>query len=422
MSEENKPNAAGPQDENKAKIVPDFVLTDKYHVGANSNLTLPAAKTQKRILNELLPRRKEAYSLPEWYMERKKEDEEDLLYVLCGVLHPAEGEMMFHYVERWQKDLIDQKRKDFLGDDDDDDDGPKAISVPRANIRNFLSDPERADFMFENHENLLLRLSAVRGLMNQLADALYIEGVRQDKSEWESAMDELVGQYEFPEKASAPQGELACWVWMNKMVAPIKNNLWHLNLDGTRSALDDFNWFRINKCFADFWDFADNPECTQRVNGKLDKVQLKWMTAKILMTTGFLIKNGFLEQKELARVAAMSKEERAQHEKHLKRYVVSEFVADLCKSSPDNETLQKMLRGFIRYFRPILRETGIPSLSEVLTAHRNKRGEIKLDGIINVAFFSTKEKRAQAAAQAAQKKPETPTQKPTNRPDSGASR
>ena len=417
MPEENKHNNPNKKDDNKKGFEPEFLWTDVYRLGANSCEILPAAKTQNRVLNELLPRRKKSYSLPEWFMEQKMQDNEDLLYSLCGVVHPAEGEMLFHYVHRWQKDLINEKQKGFSFDEDDE--GARIISVPKATIQNFLADPHRVEFMLENHENLLLRLGAVKKTLTQLADALYIEGVHHDKGAWESAMDELVGQYEFPDKASLPQDEKTCWLWMSKMTAPIKNNLWHLNLNTTQSAVEKFNWFRIHKSFADLLDFADHPVCTQRINGKLEKTLVPWMAAKILMTAQFLVKNGFLDSDALQEAMNMSKEERVTYESNLKRYVVSAFAVDLCKSAPDNETLHSMWRGFTNYFTPILRQTGVPVLNEILAAQKNKKGDVTWNGIINVAFYPKNTKVVQTKTE---QKAEVSQRVKPNRPDSDLSR
>ena len=424
MSDENKPNSAEPADEEIKKIVPVFLWTELYRLGPNSCIPSAAFKTQNRVLSELLPRRKEAYSLPEWYMEQKNTEDEDLLYVLCGVLHPAEGEMLFHYVGHWQKELIDEKRKENSWSEDEDD-GPKRIIVPRATIQNFLQDKGREEFMRKNHENLWRRLSVVNDYVTQLGNALYCEAVRQDGSEWVIAMDELVGQYEFPDNASWPPNETACWIWMNKMVAPSKGKLWHLNLEGTHAMLDDFNWFRINKGFADLRDYADLPVCQQRENDEVVISQAPWMRAKIVATISFLLKNGFLIEKDFKTVLAMSQDQREIQEKLMKRNVVAAFVADICKSAPDNETLKNLLIGFRRYFQPILKQTGFPALSEMLVPSVNKKGDIrvdKLNGLIRVMFYGITEQRSQETGGSPQKKPDPPKTKPTNRPDSEASR
>ena len=149
------------------------------------------------------------------------------------------------------------------------------------------------------------------------------------------------------------------------------------------------------------------------------------MRAKIVATISFLLKNGFLIEKDFKTVLAMSQDQREIQEKLMKRNVVAAFVADICKSAPDNETLKNLLIGFRRYFQPILKQTGFPALSEMLVPSVNKKGDIrvdKLNGLIRVMFYGITEQRSQETGGSPQKKPDPPKTKPTNRPDSEASR
>ncbi len=417
--EQNEPI---PQNNDQNNRKPDYMWREIYDLGENSCEIEPAAEAQNRMLNKLLPHRKKAYSLPDWYFEIKKVEQEDLLYSLCGVVHPTEANMLHCYVDQWQKSLIREKMKEFSVDDEEDS-SQRTITVPRATFENFIKDPYCANFMLEKNENLLLRLNSVKGIIHKLDQALYLEGTRQRKEEWESAMEELVGQYAFPESASSPQDEYLCWVWMNKMLAPIKGDLWHLNLNATREVMSRFNWFRIHRCFADLLDYADNPVCTQRVEGKLLRnVELPWVSAKILMTAGFLLKNGFLDKDALMAIGQMSPEERKEQEKNMKRAVVSSFLSDMSKSAPDNEMFEKMLNGFERYFQPILRQTGFPSLKKTVIERRNKKGETKLGGVIDVKFYEQKSKHVDPAMKSEKKQSDLSKTKPINRPETGLSK
>ena len=92
MAEENKPAEADKKEE--AQIRPDFKWTTLFDVGANSPALTPAYNTQRCVLIELLPRRKNSYSLPEWHRENKESEDDDLLYLMCGFVHPTEQEML----------------------------------------------------------------------------------------------------------------------------------------------------------------------------------------------------------------------------------------------------------------------------------------------------------------------------------------
>ena len=406
---------ATPDSKEENKIQPDFQYTYAFDARENFPAILPAYKTQKRVLRELLPKRKQAYSLPEWHRTNKQDEDDDLLYLLCGFTHPAEQEMLHYYVERWQRKLIEDKMSDKNFSDDDDDEAPRrTISVPFATLENFLKDPKQAEWLLENHENLLLRLSAVRPMVRNLDLALNLEGIRNESNEWESAMDELVGQKEFEDSASRPQDEEACWVWMNKMVAPQRKGLWKMDLSNTREELGELDWFRIYKSFADMWDYIYDPRCTQRVNGKLEKVWLPWVAAKVRATIDYLIDQEFLKQDVFKAVCAMTPQERKEEEQMLKRRAVGAFLTDMSKSSPSSEILTKFMKGFTWYFQPILQKTGPFTFQQISRAYKNRNGHDKINNVVNVAFYNTIKKRNEAVKKsgkpATRISPQTPNQ------------
>ena len=409
MAEENKPvepdknekdQATTPNKKEAAQIKPDFQWTTLFDVGANSPALTPAYNIQRSVLIELLPRRKHNYSLPEWHRENKREEDDDLLYLMCGFIHPSEQEMLHYYIARWQGKLIADKMNGNDFSDDDDDERPNhTISVPRATLENYLKDAKQAEWLLDTHENLLLRLNAVRPMVRNLDQALNLEGIRNERGEWESAMDELVGQYEFPDTATAPQDENACWVWMNKMAAPQKKGFWKMDLSTTREELGALNWFRIYKSFADMWNYADSPKCTQRVEGELQEVPLPWVREKIRATLCYLLNMGFLDEDVFASVCAMTREERMEQERILKRSAVAAFMADISKSSPTQEVLIKLMSGFMRYFKPILKKTGNFTFEQISREYKNRNGHDKVSRMVSVSFYNTTEKRNKAVKQ-----------------------
>ena len=163
---EDKQNT--PPAEDKTEIDPAFKWKMAYTMGANSPLILESAQTQKRVLNDLLPVRKADYSLSDWWMKNRESD--SVLFLLCGLVHPAEQEVLRHYIERWS-DKIVQDKKQAVEDDDDIPVGANyTIAIPRSSVRNFLKD--HGEFMMNNHENLLLRLSAGKPMVEAIDTAL----------------------------------------------------------------------------------------------------------------------------------------------------------------------------------------------------------------------------------------------------------
>ena len=421
MSEE-KQNT--PPAEDKTEFNPAFKWKMAYTIGANSPFIIESSKTQKRVLNDLLPTKKNPYSLADWWTQNRESD--SVLFLLCGFLHPAEQEMLRHYIDRWSDKTVAEKKKAIEEDDDIPVGTSYAIAIPRSSVRNFLKD--NWEFMMDNHENLLLRLSAVKPMVEALDSALYFEGIRRDRKQWVSAMDELLCQNLYEDKTSFPPTEESAWKWMNKMCAPTRPGLWQMDLSTAQNMLGRLNVLRIYKSFAALWDYADNPVATQRINGKLKEKTLLWMGAKIITTIGVLMNREFLQPEVFAYVAKMTPEQREAEELAYKRMAVSAFLTDITKSTPDKETQRRLIRGFRRYFRPILHEIGQPVFDASLGEHRNSEGEQRFDRIVKVDFYDTEDERQKAlAAKKAkenEKSKQTPPtkQNPPVRPDSEASR
>ncbi len=421
MSEE-KQNI--PPAEDKTEFTPSFKWKMAYTIGANSPFIIESSKTQKRVLNDLLPTKKNPYSLADWWAQNRESD--SVLFLLCGFLHPAEQEMLRHYIDRWSDKTVAEKKKAIEEDDDIPVGTSYAIAIPRSSVQNFLQD--NGEFMMDNHENLLLRLSAVKPMVEALDNALYFEGIRRDRKQWVSAMDELLCQNLYEDKASFPPTEESAWKWMNKMCAPTRLGLWQMDLSTTQNILGRLNVLRIYKQFAALWDYADKPVVTQRVNGQLQKEILPWIGAKIITTIGVLMNRGFLQPPVFSYVAKMTPEQREAEELVYKRMAVSAFLTDLTKSTPDKEIQAKLIGAFRRYFQPILHKIGQPVFDEALGEHKNSKGKQRYDRIVKIDFYDTEDERqkAMAAKRARQNEKSKHTspikQSPPVRPDSEASR
>ena len=240
---------------------------------ANSSNPVEAYETQLDVLDNLFPpqRKKKLYSLPEWYMENRENDL--ILYYAFGFLHPSERERLYHHMVRWANGIM-EKEKSALDPSRIAPDGSAVISVPRPTVSRFFHDWVDKDNNFAENENLLMRLQRAMQIIANLDEALYNEGIRESPDEWVSAVDELMCQDEYP------QGEDACWVWMNRMAAPRNRSLFCMDLSETRASLEELNWFRINRVMADYRDFTRRAIVKQRIHGEVKLCRLRWISAK----------------------------------------------------------------------------------------------------------------------------------------------
>lgn len=322
-----------------------------YQGLANPPALPEVSKMQVELMKRLFPETKNPYSLAEWHY--KREDKSDLhLYAAMGFFSTVEYEFYRHRLDRWQDEIFCRR----MNSDDYEEGAVRETIQDRLDSVPKLSNLLKT-WNFDRNENLMLELETPLKIISNLDYCLYVEGVRLNKKESVSAVDELLCQ------GVDPINEAAAWCWMNRMVAGNPRPPMKMALDNTAKALRDLNVFQIYRCLADVCMYSQAPIASQRIKGKLETCLFPGRAVRMQTALGWLedekklIDHGLLD-------AMLEKKpaERAEYALILKRRAVSAFLTDLARAAPTDEWLKRMIRSFERYFQPILQQVGQPVL------------------------------------------------------------
>lgn len=322
-------------------------------------------QSQIQVMSRLFRSHKTPYSLVDWHMRRSPFDLH--LFAAFGLVNPLEYDYFSHHMDRWQKSAEEEAMTAAMAPsttDTDDDEmeeigensnvKPSVNILPERRVNIFLQ--SLAQENFDQYENLCLRFEKPVKLIRALNDALYLEGNRQDPNEGVSAVDELLCQKLYP------LTEVIAWRFMNKMVAGNSRSPLKMQLKQASNALKELNDFQLYKAVADICDYAKNPVGVQRIQGKRQSYVFAERSPRIQASLSFLKKKGFLNQKKLSQVLAMSDQERSDQVLQLKQNAITAFLTDIQRSAPDASWLKQMITAFKAYFHAILKTVGQPIL------------------------------------------------------------
>ena len=373
------------------KKEPEFQWTQQGGISEDPIESEKIFQSQVQVMRRLFGGMKNSNSLANWHMRRSPMDLH--LYAGFGLVSPVEYNFLDNQMTRWQNGIKAateaQLTENNDADDDDDDNnevhfGGRVVGffIPAKRVHTFLRHLAEEDF--DRNENWLLRFAKPVQLVRAVNEALYAEGVRTNPKEGVSVVDELLCQQVYP------QSEVACWVWMNKMVAANSGSPLKMQLKSTAEALRELNEFQLYKAVADIYDFSMEPNVKQRINGKLEERPLFEKLPRVHASLDFLLRHNFLDPDLWNRVVKMPPEVREDNVLQLKRGAVSSFLCDIAQAAPDNVWLNKMVGAFGVYFQQILRKVGWPILASKRVPFKNENGKDMFMHVINVEFAPPK--------------------------------
>ena len=312
-------------------------------------------------------------SLVNWHRNRVPGDLH--LYAAFGFMNPIEYEYFQNQLEHLREKIADQFFEQL---DDDAADVVQSVLVPDKKVGDFLQCVAQEDF--DHYENLLMRFAKPVKLIKAVENALFNEGMRTDRRERVSVVDELLCQ------SSVQRSEKDCWMMMNCMVANNTGSPMQMALDNTSMALKQLNEFELDKAVAAIHDYSLEPKGQQRLNGKWTDC---WFLEKIPRIQGalyYLKATQLLDEARLNKVVEMTPEQRETENIRLKRNAVSAFLSDIVQAAPDELWLNHIVGAFSDYFRPILDTIGRPVLATGKVAVDDKDGNKRFVDVVHVSF------------------------------------
>lgn len=319
--------------------------------------------------------------LVKWYQRRIPNDLP--LYTAFGLIEPVEYEYLNYHMNRWQEDLrcqgMEQSQVQWTDDEDEvEQPVPTAVMIPGKIVGRFLEDKLLENY--DQYEGLMLRLGHPIRLVNYLRDVLDLEGCRTYRTGGVSAVDELMCQTIYPET------EFEGWVWMNKMVAGQGKTPLNMSLKQAEGALKELNKFQLYEAISQIYEYSLEPTAVQKEGDNTEPHSFPRRTPRIQTALLYLIDNNWLDEHYLTKVLQMDLDERDQEELRLKRGAVCAFLSDIAEASSDTLWLQKMVKAFGAYFKPILQEIGVPTLNTRSVCVKGKDGQPQLMNMLKVSF------------------------------------